>query len=469
MALGGMRDHIGGGFHRYSVDAEWRVPHFEKMLYDQAQITLALLEMGQISGDAFFADVAKDTLEYVRREMTNAEGGFLSAEDADSLPPEQAGRPNAHKTEGAFYLWQQSELETLLGDDAEIFTLRFGILPNGNAPHDPQGEFTGKNLLYAAKSIEDIAAATGRSPADVRASLGRSRIVLFEARVQRPRPHLDDKVLAGWNGLMLAAFARAARVLAAETYLQAAVRSAQFLRNRMWDADRKVLRRRFREGETAIDGYAEDYAFVIFGLLELFQTTGDHAWLGWAIELQQRQDELFDDPEGGWFNTTGQDPSVILRLKEDYDGAEPSTSSVGVMNLLALAHLTGDPVMFRKIESTLRMFGPEMGRGARAVPMMMAALSWYHAGARQIVIVGARTSDDTRALWRAVEQRYDPFSIIVPVEPGKPQAELAGILPSIESMQMKGGHATAYVCRDFVCAEPVTDPAALEAQLSATV
>ncbi|RPI49600.1 MAG: thioredoxin domain-containing protein, partial [Acidobacteria bacterium] len=279
MALGGMRDHIGGGFHRYSVDANWRVPHFEKMLYDQAQIALATLETFQLAADRVFADVAEDTLEYVLREMTNPEGGFFSAEDADSVPPEEAANPHAHKTEGAFYLWTQSELEALLGADFEMFRYRFGIRPDGNAPEDPQGEFTGKNLLYVAGSIEEVAERTGRSQDEVDRALQRARMTLFQARLARPRPHLDDKVLTGWNGLMLAAFARAARVLPTGAvrarYLAAAERSAAFLEGHMWDAGRLVLKRRYREGDAAIDGYAEDYAYLIFGLLELFQAGGN--------------------------------------------------------------------------------------------------------------------------------------------------------------------------------------------------
>ncbi len=393
MSLGGMRDHVGGGFHRYSVDANWRVPHFEKMLYDQAQITLASLEIFQVAGDPFFAEVAEDTLEYVLREMTNPEGGFFSAEDADSVPPEDAARPHAHKTEGAFYLWTQTELEGLLKDDFEIVRHRFGIRPDGNAPEDPQGEFKGKNLLYVAGSIEELVERTGKSRDEVEEVLRRSRMTLFEARLTRPRPHLDDKVLTGWNGLMLAAFARAARVLPLaeqrSRYLDAADRSARFLEERMWDPARQILRRRYRDGDAAIDGYAEDYAYAVFGLLELFQSSGNPHWLEFARLLQRRQDELFWDAEhGGWFNTTGNDPSVILRMKEDYDGAEPSPSSVAVFNLLMLAHLTNEAELFDRIDRTLKMFGPRIGQVARAVPMMMSALSTYHAGIAQVVIVG---------------------------------------------------------------------------------
>ena len=355
-----------------------------------------------------------------------------------------------------------------------MFRHRFGIRPDGNAPEDPQGEFTGKNLLYVASTIEEVAQRAGMSRDEVDASLQRSRMMLFQARLSRPRPHLDDKVLTGWNGLMLAAFAKAARVLpgaeARARYLAAAERAARFLEQHMWDASRHVVKRRYREGDTAIDGYAEDYAYLIFGLIELFQAGGDPHWLEWARALQKRQDEQFWDAEnGGWFNTTGADPSVILRMKEDYDGAEPSPSSISVLNLLMMAHLTNEAELFERIDRTLKMFGPQIGKVARAVPMMMAALSTYHAKVAQIVIVGAPGDDATKVLMREAVAKYDPFSVIVPVEPGAAQSRLARMLPFISAMNMRDGRATAYVCHDFTCSEPATDPAGLAERLSRTI
>ena len=378
MALGGMRDHIGGGFHRYSVDGDWRVPHFEKMLYDQAQLVLAYLEAAQATGDAAYAEVAIDTLAYVRRELTQPEGGFYSAEDADSIPPEHAHDAKPHKMEGAFYIWADAELRQHLGPDAEAFCQRFGVKADGNAPSDPQDEFTGKNILYTAKGLADIAASLGVSEAEVEAALARSRGVLLEVRGRRPRPHLDDKVLAAWNGLMMAAFARAGRVVpGGEVFTEEAVRAAAFLERHLWDPATRVLLRRYRNGSAAVPGYAEDYACVTFGLIELFQATGDPHWLEWALVLQRRLDELFWDPaDGGWFSTTGDDPTVLLRLKETYDGAEPAASSVAALNLLALSHLTGDADMGERVERTLALFRAHLGR---AVPMMLAALSTYHA------------------------------------------------------------------------------------------
>jgi hypothetical protein len=472
MALGGMRDHIGGGFHRYSVDAHWRVPHFEKMLYDQAQLALAYLEAAQISGDPFYAEVAEDTLLYVVREMTGEGGGFYSAEDADSVPPEHTGDPNAHKAEGAFYLWRADEIDALLGGDAEIFKLRFGIEPAGNAPIDPQQEFTGKNLLYVARSVDDLAQQTGQRAAEIVDALNRTRVRVFEARVGRPRPHLDDKVLTAWNGLMIGAFARGARLLraigdadrdAGEPYLQAGRQAAGFVRDRMWNAATRTLLRRYRDGHAEIDAYAEDYAFLIFGLLELFQADADPAWLEWAITLQRRQDELFwDDLDAGWFSTTGQDPSVLLRMKEDYDGAEPTASSVSVMNLIVLSHLVNDRTWPDRIAQTLRLFATRLEQMGRAVPMMAAALSAYTAGVQQIVITGGAGRDD---LERAVARHYLPFAITVSASNDR-QSALAVQLPFIDAMRAIDGRAAVYVCRDFACRQPVTTIEELEQQFS---
>jgi uncharacterized protein YyaL (SSP411 family) len=464
MALGGMRDHLGGGFHRYSVDGDWRVPHFEKMLYDQAQLVLAYVEAVQVTRNVFYADVATDTLDYVLRDMTDPAGGFYSAEDADSIPPEEASNPSAHKTEGAFYIWRDEEIQDALGADAEVFRLRYGVLPDGNAPHDPQGEFTHRNLLYTARSLEEIATTTGRTQVDVASALGSARKTLFDIRQSRPRPHLDDKVLTAWNGLTIAAMARAARVLPnAHRYLAAAQRAAGFLKDKMWNGE--TLLRRYRAGEAAIEGYAEDYAYLIFGLLELFQADGDPAWLDWALALQRRQDVLFWDPvDSGWFSTTGTDQSVLLRLKEDYDGAEPAASSVSVLNLLTLAHLTGDEEASRKAEQVLGAFSSRLNDLGRAVPMMLAALSTYHAGMPQIVIAGPRERPDTQALVDAVRGNYRPTAVTVLLDPAR-RSELSRLLPWVAAMTMREERATAYVCRDFACQAPTTDPGALAAQL----
>ena len=466
MALGGMRDHIGGGFHRYSVDGNWRVPHFEKMLYDQAQLVLAYLEAAQASDDPFFAQIAEDTLQYVERDMTDAAGGFYSAEDADSIPPGQEGDPHVHKMEGAFYIWGQDEIRAALGEDSLIFEGRYGVLPNGNAPFDPQQEFVNKNLLHTAQSIADLSRASGKTPVEVAEVLLRARKVLFDLRNGRPRPQLDDKVLTAWNGLMIAAFARASRVLPNHTdegdpggrHLATAVRAATFIKNTMWDAASGRLLRRYRAGDAAIDGYAEDYAYLIFGVLEVFQATGQAEWLDWARALQARQDELFwDAGSGGWFSTTGHDPSVLLRMKEDYDGAEPSPTAVSALNGWTLAHLTGETSYGTRAAEAVASFGGRLEEQGRAVPFMAAVLSASQAGGEQIVIVGKRDAADTQALWRAANQTFRPFAVMVPADPAE-QAALAAHMPWVAEMKMIENKATAYVCRDFACDAPATDP-----------
>jgi uncharacterized protein YyaL (SSP411 family) len=489
IALGGMRDHIGGGFHRYSVDAAWRVPHFEKMLYDQAQLVLALVEGAQASGDPFLLEVAEDTLRYVMREMTGPEGGFYSAEDADSVPAEHAGDPHARKSEGAFYLWRSAEIDALLGDAAPIVKRRFGVEPDGNAPVDPHQEFTGRNLLYVAVAADQLASEFKRTEADVDEVLARARLALFRQRLERPHPHLDDKVLTAWNGLMIAAFARVARVVqafgpegraAGQPYLDAARRAASFVRQRMWNEESRTLLRRFRAGDAQIAGYAEDYAFLVFGLLELFQADPDAGWLTWAIALQQRQDELFWDADaGGWFSTTGTDPSVLMRMKDDYDGAEPTASAVSAMNLLLLSHVAENPEWTGRIERTLSLFGVRLREVGRAVPMMACAFATFVAGVEQIVIVGAARAagspgaeplggaadDGVEALRRTVATAYRPFAITTAMSPEQ-QAALAPVAPFLATMRPVNGAAAAYVCRDFTCRAPVTTPEELEAELA---
>jgi uncharacterized protein YyaL (SSP411 family) len=473
MASGGVRDQVGGGFHRYSVDAQWRVPHFEKMLYDQAQLVLAYLEAAQVSGDRELLAVAEDTLEYVRRDLADPAGGFRSAEDADSLPP---GAPEgSRKAEGAFYLWEAAEIDRLTGEDAPLVRSFFGVEAGGNALQDPQGEFGRGNILYQATSPADAGRRYGRTEGEVRDALARARGILFEARAMRPRPHLDDKVLTAWNGLMIAACARASRVVAtldpagasrAARWRAMAEGGAAFVRDRMWHPAAGRLLRRYRDGDAAIDGFAEDHAGAVFGLLELFQATGEAGWLELALALQRRQDERFwDDAGGGWFSTGGDDPSVLMRLKEDYDGAEPSATSLGALNLIALSHLGAMEDAPRKLERALSSFESRLTAAPRAVPMMLAALSSYHAGGEQLVIVGDPGDEATAALERVAGSRYLPFAVRVRVTPGEASSRLGTLVPFASGLGARGGRPTAYLCRGFACERPTTDPAELAAQL----
>jgi hypothetical protein len=485
MALGGIRDHIGGGFHRYSVDAEWRVPHFEKMLYDQAQLVLAYLDAAQVAADPFFAEVAEDTLAYVRRELTAQDGAFYSAEDADSEEPAtglaEGHRPVAEdrlaqgsatpeKREGAFYVWTAAEVDRVLAEGAALVRRRFGIEDNGNAPADPQGEFRGQNILYVAQSNDDIAARTGGTASEVADALARARTRLFEARAARPRPHLDDKVITAWNGLMIAAFARAARVLVESPrrgeWLDAARRAAESVVTHLWRPGDRRLLRRFRDGEAAVDAFCEDYAFLAWGLLELFQASGDVGWLERAVELSAVQAELFfDERDGGWFSTTGTDPSVLLRLKEDYDGAEPGAASVTVRNLLLLAELVGDKSYTDRASRTLERYGTQIGQVVRVMPFMVSNVAYWHGRKSQVVITGPRQSPDTLALERAVARRYLPFAAVIRLEAGTATPELSARLPWLGAMQPKDGQPSAYVCVDFTCQAPVTDAATLDGQI----
>jgi uncharacterized protein YyaL (SSP411 family) len=466
MADGGMRDHVGGGFHRYSVDADWRVPHFEKMLYDQAQLVLAYLEAFQATGDAALADVADDTLRYIARDMTDAAGGFFSAEDADSLPPGSAGGADARKTEGAFYLWASDELDELAGPDAPLVKARFGVEAGGNAPFDPHGEFSGKNLLFIAATSDKLAADFGLDPEEVARRLERVRRTMDEHRARRPRPLRDDKVLTAWNGLMIAALARAYRVLRNPAHLAAAQRAAAFLRREMWKPESQTLYRRYRRGDVGIEGYAEDYAYLVWGLLELVQAAGDPAWLEWALDLQHRQDELFwDEAGGGWYATTGRDANVILRMKDDYDGAEPSATSVAVGNLLVLAHLTGDARWQDRVTRTMQGAAARIEASGRSVPMLLAGLSAWHAGMQQVVIVGEAGDAAREEMERVTGTRFLPFAVVLPVTPGERQRRLGALAGFVGAMQALDGRPTAYVCRDFACRAPITDPSALSVHL----
>lgn len=477
MAAGGLHDHLGGGFHRYSVDALWHVPHFEKMLYDQAQLAAAYLDAFQITRDPQFEATARDVLDYVRRDMTSKDGGFFSAEDADSSlapaavsdrrasePKTKKGSSDARKAslpkgEGLFYIWTKKEIEEALGDSAALFDFYYGIEAEGNAPKgsDPQGEFAGKNILIERRSIAEMARHFKKSEGDVRASLKKSREILFAIRAQRPRPHLDDKVITAWNGLMVSAYARAAQVLDDPAYLEAGTRAADFIRMRLYDESSKTLVRNFRHGKGNIEGFAEDYAFLIQGLLDLYEATFDAGWLRWASDLQETQDRLFLDPKnGGYFSTTGNDKSVLLRMKDDNDGAEPSANSVAARNLLRLAQVRDSKLLRQRAAKTIHAFGSVLSRIPTAMPQMLVALDFSLAKPRQIVIAGEKEADDTRALLREVRQHYLPDTVLLLAAGGEEQKYLGEKLEAVGAMTRLDGKAAAYVCENFTCQAPVT-------------
>jgi uncharacterized protein YyaL (SSP411 family) len=469
MAGGGMHDHLGGGFHRYSVDGYWHVPHFEKMLYDQAQLALAYLDAFQITQDGQYADVVRDVLEYVRRDMTSPDGGFFSAEDADSLEdatpsaPHREGDESAppSKREGAFYVWTQKEIDDALGDAAELFTFHYGVQPHGNAPEgsDPHDEFRGKNILIERHTLDETAQRFGRTEDEVRQSLARSREKLLSILNKRPRPHRDDKIIAAWNGLMISAYARGAQVVEDKQYLGAAIRAAQFIRERLYDGAAKILYRTYREGRSDIEGFADDYAFVIQGLVDLYEASFDIQWLEFAVELQETQDRLFFDAEhGGYFSTSDRDSSVPLRLKDDNDSAESAASSVAALNLLRLAQFRNDEVMTDRARRTIRAFAATLSHFPSAMPQMLVALDFSLAKPRQIVIAGRIDNARTQLMLKEVHQHFLPNKILALADGDEGQNYLGENNEAIRAMSLINRKPAAYVCENFTCKAPVTEP-----------
>jgi uncharacterized protein YyaL (SSP411 family) len=430
MANGGMHDQLGGGFHRYSVDERWFVPHFEKMLYDQAQLAVSYLEAFQITHDPFFAKIARSTLDYVLRDMTHPEGGFYSAEDADSVI--DAENPK-EKGEGAFYIWSAAELKAALGEERfKEFAAIYGVEPAGNVPDDPHGEFTGKNILYLRQALDDAA----------EARLQPAKMKLLAIRSGRVRPHLDDKILTAWNGLMISAFAKATQVLNDARYLTAAQRAAGFILTRMFDTASGVLQRRYRDGDAAIPGFLDDYALFTGALLDLYEADFDPKHIENAVHLTSKMRELFEDKtDGAFFSTAVGDPSLVLRMKDDYDGAEPSGNAVALVDLLRLAHFTDRAEYREAAERTLGALGSKMAQQAVAVPQMLVGLDYYLAPRREVVLAG-----EPREFLQHVRARFLPHTITL----------LAGapFFPAAAGMREIDGQPTAYVCQNYVCQLP---------------
>jgi uncharacterized protein len=446
MAKGGMHDHLGGGFHRYSVDDRWFVPHFEKMLYDQAQLAVSYLEAFQITRDGRYAVWARDIFSYVQRDLTHPEGGFYSAEDADSA--EDRDHPH-EKREGAFYVWTRPEIFTALAPaDAEIFGYRFGVEENGNVEEDPHGEFRDRNILFEAHTIEETAVKFGISPEQARESLQQSSARLHQVRAERPRPHLDDKILTAWNALMISAFAKAAQILDEPRYLDAARAAAAFVRAQLWDQERAMVLRRYRDGEAAIDGFLDDYAFLVNALLDLYETSFEAADFHFAARLAERALELFEDRENGAFFSTPSADTLVLRLKDDYDGAEPSGNSAIALALLRLARMTGREDFRRAADRTLTAFASRLNTAGAGVPQMLVALQFALTDPKEIVL-----TDPDREMLRAVRRHFLPAAVIL-LARDAPQP-----LPALD------GRPTAYVCANYACRLPVAAAAALEAQL----
>ena len=450
MGEGGVYDQIGGGFHRYSVDAQWRVPHFEKMLYDQAQLVVNYLEGWQATGDARFAQVARETLGYLERDLAAPEGGYFAAEDADSARPEHP----AEHGEGAFYVWTRQEVDAVCGEDAALVCAQFGVEAGGNAPAgaDPLGELEERNILYLATPARD--------PQEAQ-RLERARAALFAVRERRPRPGRDGKIVTAWNGLTLSALARAAQVLDEPLWLERARATAGFLREQLVDAASGRLLRSRCGAVTGAHGFAEDYACVIAGLIDLYEAGGGTEWLRWAAQLQEQMDSLFRDAgDGGYFGSAAGDPTILVRLKESYDGAEPAAGSVAALNLLRLAALLGRDQWRIHAEATIASLRAQWLAAPQALPQLLVAVDFALEPAQQWVFVGRPQDPGLRALVREAHRRLARPRVIHWVDGGGAQQEwLERMRPDLAAMRPFGGRAALYLCRGATCLPPVTEAA----------
>lgn len=478
MADGGIHDHISQGFARYSTDHKWHVPHFEKMLYDQAQLAVTYSTAYLITKEAKYTEVVRDILSYVSRDLSHPEGGFFSAEDADSLPEGNS----TSKKEGAFYVWTYSEVEELLDRPlacnpniklSEVFCEHYTVLPNGNVSpdQDPHNELTNQNVLAVFGSLNETADKFGISEEDLVKELEFGRKILYEARVKRPKPQLDDKIISAWNGMMIGAFAQAACVLEDETYSQRAVKAANFVKKYLYTQDKKLLRSCYTQGsgvgqiEKPIEGFLDDYACMIRGLLNLYEATFNEDWLVWAEELQKTQDELFwDNGLAGYFATTNSDPTILIRMKEDTDGAEPSGNSVSAHNLIKLSVLLDSEEFKEKAGKLLSSFTSRLTRVPIVLPEMVSALMLFHESPTQVGITGDITNPETAELVSVARKSNMP-GIIVALS-GNRQSYLRDKNVALAKMKSIGDRQAAYVCRGKTCTLPVTTASELASLLN---
>jgi hypothetical protein len=453
MAAGGMRDRIGGGFHRYATDARWLVPHFEKMLYDNALLAVAYLEGYQISGRRDFLAVAVETLDYVAREMTNAAGGFYSATDADSAGP--AGVDE----EGRFFTWTPAEVrEVVARDDVDLVLQAYGISEAGNFEN-------GRSIVHAASGLDVVARKLGIPLDAATRRLEAARVALYRARAARPAPARDDKIIAAWNGLMISAFARGALVAGDADYGERARAAAEFVVGRMIDADGR-LARVWKDGKSRHAGVLDDYAFVIAGLLDLFEASAEPRWLEAAVRLQRQLEEDFADPAGGYFLTRKDRETLLVRLKPDYDSALPAGNSVAALNLLRLAELTGEESYRKNAEKVFRAFARPLVERPSSLPRMLGALDWYLDEAKEIVIVLPDYETEVSRFVRRLGEMFLPNRTLVVAGHGDHAKRIAALVPLAAGKAIVDDVTTAYVCENRVCKKPTSDPEEFARQLA---
>jgi uncharacterized protein YyaL (SSP411 family) len=460
MAAGGMHDHLGGGFHRYSVDGEWHVPHFEKMLYDQAQLAQVYLTAHQLSSDdEAFADVARDILRYVESDLTAPHGGFFSAEDADSLPYAEASR----KSEGAYYIWTHDEISDVLKPGrSDEFCGTYGVEPHGNvAPDsDPHDELGGQNVLIQRLTIPEAAARFQHPLGTMERRLNDDRDALLARRAVRPRPHLDDKILTAWNGLMIGAYARAAQVLNDESYLLAAANAASFVRKNLYNDETNELLRSYREGPSAIHGFTADYVFLISGLLDLYQADFELDWIRWARRLQDALDlHFWDQTRGGYFSTSDRDPAILLRLKEDYDGAEPTPNSVAVLNLWRFGQIYHNEVLLDHARHAVRALASRLEAQPFAMPLLLVGASLLDTPPIHLIIHSpSREHPGLAPLLAEARRRHLPQMVVLLIADAESRDYFACRHTVIENLPAQAATPTAYLCENFTCQLPVTKP-----------
>lgn len=484
MEKGGIHDHVGQGFHRYSTDRFWHVPHFEKMLYDQAQLAVLYADGYQVSKRENLAETTRDILLYVMRDLSHKLGGFFSAEDADSLP----SKTDTHKKEGAFCVWEEQEIRQLLQEERTTsksgesipvsypFLKHYGVESEGNVkPHqDPHRELRGKNVLIVRGSLQDTARLVDVDEAVLKEQLARAREILFEERKNRPPPHLDTKMITAWNGLMISGLARGGQVLGEEVYTKRAIKAAEFTRKHLFDEKSGKLLRSCYQGDngevmqidTPIFGFADDYVFMIRGLLDLYEASLDEQWLEWAVQLQNKLDELLWDKEGiGYFMVTPGDPSILVKMKEAQDGAEPSANSSSVGNLVRLSSFTDDKKYLERAGEIIKASVTMLSKIPLALPELVSNYIMYLQPTQQIIIAGDRDSEDTKALLKCVHSHYIPNKVLMLCD-GNQDNFLASKLSVFKTLERKGGKATAYVCENYTCTLPVNTVEDLEKILS---
>ena len=446
MRLGGIWDHVGFGFHRYSTDARWLLPHFEKMLYDQAMIASAYLEAYQITKESLFAETAADIFTYVLRDMSSADGGFYSAEDADS-----------EGEEGKFYVWTTEEFRGVVGDEfARRWETILRLSPEGNFTDEASRQKTGANILHLTATLDKWAEKLDVPPEELHHEWRKIRDHLFDIRKERIHPLKDDKILTDWNGLMIAALAQGARVLNNPAYESAARKSAEFILSKMIDEDGRLYHR-FRDGELAVEAHAADYAFLIQGLLNLYQTTFDLTWAEQAQVLQQKMvEDFWDEQNGGFYSTPKGSTDLPVRPKELYDGAIPSANSVALFNLVSLSRLTGDPSWEKQAHDLIRSFAGTVQAQPQAFTYFLCALDFALRPGQEVIITGEPQSTDTRQLLAALNLNFTPNQVAI-VKSDQNAARLAKFAGYTDGLQVIEGQATAHVCRNGSCTDSTTD------------